>query len=86
MNLKPCGKNLLVQKRIVEEVKRGLLILPEDKPNFVVCDVLGVGEKVESFIEGDVILIQAFIGVEIEYEGIKLLVLDSGNVLAKVSQ
>jgi len=84
MNLKPMGKNILLEKR-PEEEKKGVLIVPLMTSKPLVCNVLGVGEKVElSLSEGDVIMLTPHSGFEIEFEDRKYLMVTERDIMARI--
>lgn len=83
MTFKPSGKNVLLEKKVVEEVKQGsLIIVPGQKSSTAICVVRGVGDKVELGLQcGQEIMMHSHAGYEIEISGSKYLIVDEQYIL-----
>lgn len=82
MNFTPSGKNVLLEKKAAEEVKRGVIILQEQKSSTTICTVRGVGGKVElDLVLGQEVMIHSHAGYEIDLSGSKYLIIDEQYIL-----
>lgn len=78
--LRAVGKRLLVKPE--ETKKEGTLILTNEKPKRF--EVIDVGDEVTRAAVGNLIYLDKYVGVEIDYEGQKYTVIDEQNILAKI--
>jgi len=87
--LKPLGTRVLLRE-LEEKGEQGGIILPEDAEGskFRRGEVLALGNAVGSEDEeiklkvGDTVLIDSFLGKEVEYDGQEYLIVKSTDVLA----
>ena len=89
MNIKPLSDRVLIEPTAAEEVTMGGIIIPEsakEKPLKGKIVAVGHGTKDEEMVlkEGDVVLYGKYSGTEIEFEGIKYLMMRQSDVLAIV--
>ena len=90
MNIKPLADRVLVLPAQAEE-KVGGIIIPDtakEKPQHGAVVAVGQGAKDEPMVlkEGDEILYGKYSGTEIEFEGIKYLIMRQSDVLAVVQK
>jgi len=88
MNIKPLADRVLVLPAQAEE-KVGGIIIPDtakEKPQHGKVVAAGQGTKDEAMIlkEGDEVLYGKYAGTELEYEGVKYLIMRQSDVLAVV--
>ena len=88
MNIKPLADRVLVLPAQAEE-KVGGIIIPDtakEKPQHGKVVAAGQGTKDEPMIlkEGDEVLYGKYAGTELEYEGVKYLIMRQSDVLAVV--
>jgi chaperonin GroES len=88
MNIKPLADRVLVEPAPAEE-KVGGIIIPDtakEKPMHGKIVAAGKGTKDEEMIlkEGDEVLYGKYSGTELEYEGVKYLIMRQSDVLAIV--
>jgi co-chaperonin GroES (HSP10) len=83
MNFKPSGKNVLLEKKAVEEVKQGsLIIVPGQKSSTTICTVCGFGDKIELSLScGQEVMIHSHAGYEVDLSGNKYLIIDEQYIL-----
>ena len=89
MTIKPLGDRVLIEPTAAEEVTMGGIIIPDsakEKPLKGKIVAVGNGTKDEEMIlkEGDVVLYGKYSGTEIEFEGVKYLMMRQSDVLAVV--
>lgn len=89
MSIKPLGDRVLIEPTAAEEVTMGGIIIPDsakEKPLKGKVIAVGQGTKDEPMIlkEGDVVLYGKYAGSELEYEGVKYLMMRQNDVLAIV--
>lgn len=89
MNIKPLADRVLIEPTAAEEVTMGGIIIPDsakEKPLKGKVLAVGHGTKDEEMIlkEGDVVLYGKYAGTEIEFEGIKYLMMRQSDVLAVI--
>ena len=89
MNIKPLSDRVLIEPTAAEEVTMGGIIIPDsakEKPLKGKIVAVGHGTKDEEMVlkEGDVVLYGKYSGTEIEFEGIKYLMMRQSDVLAIV--
>lgn len=90
MNIKPLADRVLVLPAQAEE-KVGGIIIPDtaqEKPQHGKVVAAGQGTKDEAMVlkEGDEILYGKYSGTELEYEGVKYLIMRQSDVLAVVNK
>lgn len=88
MNIKPLADRVLVLPAQAEE-KVGGIIIPDtakEKPQHGRVVATGNGTKDEPMVlkEGDEVLYGKYSGTELEYEGVKYLIMRQSDVLAVV--
>lgn len=88
MNIKPLADRVLVLPAQAEE-KVGGIIIPDtakEKPQHGKVIAAGNGTKDEPMVlkEGDEVLYGKYSGTELEYEGVKYLIMRQSDVLAVV--
>ena len=86
MNIQPVADRLLVLPAVAEE-KIGGIIIPDtakEKPMHGKIVATGNGTKDEEMIlkEGDEVLYGKYAGTELEYDGVKYLMMRQSDVLA----
>ncbi len=89
MNIRPLSDRVLIEPTAAEEVTLGGIIIPDsakEKPLKGKVVAVGQGTKDEEMIlkTGDIVLYGKYSGTEIEFEGIKYLMMRQSDVLAIV--
>lgn len=95
MKVRPLGDKVLVRRDEAEDRTESGLYLPEkskDKPKSGVVQSVGpgrineeTGERIApSLKKGDKVLFTSYAGTEIKLDGVDLLILDEGDVLAVI--
>lgn len=88
MNIEPMGARVLVRPLEKEAMTKSGLVLPEtakEKPQQGVVEALGTEEEMMTDLAvGDKVLYAKYTGTEIEVEGVKYLVLEENDVLARL--
>lgn len=89
MNIKPLSDRVLIEPTAAEEVTMAGIIIPDsakEKPLKGKVKAVGQGTKDEEMIlkEGDTVLYGKYSGTEIEFEGVKYLMMRQSDVLAVV--
>lgn len=89
MKIKPLADRVLIEPSAAEEVTMSGIIIPDsakEKPLKGKIIAVGNGTKDEPMVlkEGDVVLYGKYSGSEIEFEGVKYLMMRQGDVLAVV--
>ena len=88
MNIEPMGARVLVRPLEKEAMTKSGLVLPEtakEKPQQGVIEALGTEEEMMTDLAvGDKVLYAKYTGTEIEVEGVKYLVLEENDVLARL--
>ena len=89
MNIKPLSDRVLIEPTAAEEVTMGGIIIPDsakEKPLKGKVIAVGHGTKDEEMVlkEGDIVLYGKYSGTEIEFEGVKYLMMRQSDVLAVV--
>ncbi len=89
MNIKPLADRVLIEPTAVEEVTMGGIIIPDsakEKPLRGKVLAVGNGTKDEPMVlkEGDEVLYGKYAGTEIEFEGVKYIMMRQSDVLAVV--
>ena len=87
MNLKPLADRVVILPAPAEEKTVGGIIIPDtvkEKPLQGKVIAVGHGTKDEEMVlkEGDNVLYGKYAGTEIEYEGVKYLIMRQSDVLA----
>ena len=87
MNIKPLADRVLILSAPAEEKKIGGIIIPDtakEKPLQGEVVAVGHGTKDEEMVlkVGDTVLYGKYSGTEIEYEGVKYLMMRQSDVLA----
>ena len=90
MNIKPLADRVLILPAPAEE-KVGGIIIPDtakEKPLRGKVVAAGNGTKDEEMIlkEGDTVLYGKYAGTELEYEGVKYLMMRQSDVLAVIEK
>ena len=89
MNIKPLADRVLILPAPAEEKTIGGIIIPDtakEKPLKVEVVATGNGTKDEEMIlkVGDTVLYGKYAGTELEFEGVKYLMMRQSDVLAVV--
>ncbi len=89
MKIRPLADRVLIEPTAAEEVTMSGIIIPDsakEKPLKGKIVAVGNGTKDEPMVlkEGDVVLYGKYAGSEIEFEGVKYLMMRQGDVLAVV--
>ena len=85
MNLQATGIYILL-KRLPEEAKQGVLIIPEVKKKTPLCEVKSVGDLVKLAIaDGDLVMVNQHSGYEIEHEGQLYYLVKELEILARIT-
>jgi len=89
MKIQPLDDRVLVIPAIEEEKTASGLIIPDtakEKPRRGTVAAVGNDEDLQELInEGDVILYGKYAGDELSYDGKDYLILNRGDILAKLS-
>ena len=86
MTLQATGYYILL-KRIPEEAKQGVLIIPEVKKKTPLCEVKSVGDLVKLAVaEGDHVMVNQHSGYEIEHEGEQYYLVKEIEILARIKK
>lgn len=89
MKIRPLADRVLIEPTAAEEVTMSGIIIPDsakEKPLKGKIIAVGNGSKDEPMIlkEGDIVLYGKYSGSEIEFEGVKYLMMRQSDVLAVV--
>lgn len=89
MNIKPLSDRVLIEPTAAEEVTASGIIIPDsakEKPLKGKVLAVGSGTKDEPMVlkEGDEVLYGKYAGTEIEFEGVKYLMMRQSDVLAVI--
>lgn len=87
MNLKPLADRVVIKPTAAEEVTMAGIIIPDsakEKPLKGTVLAAGTGTKDEPMVlkAGDQVLYGKYAGTEIEFEGVKYLMMRQSDVLA----
>ena len=87
MNIRPLGDRVLIEPTAAEEVTMGGIIIPDsakEKPLKGTVLAVGNGTKDEEMVlkKGDTVLYGKYAGSEIEFEGVKYIMMRQSDVLA----
>lgn len=90
MNVEPLGERILVKLVEEEAITASGIVLPEtakEKPQRGEVIAVSEDELAEITVEvGDIVLFAKYSGTEIKIEGVEHLLLDMGDVLARVRE
>ena len=89
MSIRPLADRVLIEPTAVEEVTMGGIIIPDSaKEKPLKGKVLAVGNATKAepmqLKAGDTVLYGKYAGTEIEYEGVKYLMMRQNDVLAVI--
>ncbi len=89
MSIRPLADRVLIEPTVAEEVTMGGIIIPDsakEKPLKGKVLAVGNGTKDEpmQLKAGDTVLYGKYAGTEIEFEGIKYLMMRQNDVLAVI--
>lgn len=89
MNIRPLGDRVLIEPTAAEEVTMGGIIIPDsakEKPLKGTVLAVGNGTKDEEMVlkKGDAVLYGKYAGSEIEFEGVKYIMMRQSDVLAVI--
>lgn len=89
MNIRPLGDRVLIEPTAAEEVTMGGIIIPDsakEKPLKGTVLAVGNGNKDEEMVlkKGDTVLYGKYAGSEIEFEGVKYIMMRQSDVLAVI--
>lgn len=89
MKIRPLADRVLIEPTAAEEVTMSGIIIPDsakEKPLKGKIIAVGNGSKDEPMVlkEGDIVLYGKYSGSEIEFEGVKYLMMRQSDVLAVV--
>lgn len=90
MNIKPLADRVLIEPTPAEETTMSGIIIPDsakEKPLKGTVLAVGQGTKDEDMIlkVGDTVLYGKYAGTEIEFEGVKYLMMRQSDVLAVIA-
>lgn len=91
MNIKPLSDRVLIEPAPAEEITMSGIIIPnsaKEKPLFGTVLAVGNGTKDEEMVlkEGDQVLYGKYAGTEIEFEGVKYIMMRQSDVLAIITK
>ncbi len=91
MTIKPLGERVLIEPAPAEEKTIGGIIIPDsakEKPLKGVVIAAGNGTKDEEMIVkiGDEVLYGKYAGTEIEFDGVKYLMMKQSDILAIIEK
>ena len=87
MNVKPLSDRVLIEPAAAEEVTSGGIIIPDsakEKPLKGIVKAVGNGTKDEAMVVkvGDTVLYGKYAGTELEFDGVKYLMMRQSYILA----
>lgn len=87
MNIKPLADRVLIKPALAEEKTAGGIIIPDtakEKPLQGEVLATGNGTKDEEMVlkAGDTVLYGKYAGTEVEFDGVKYLIMRQSDVLA----
>ena len=89
MTIEPLGARVLIRPQEKETETASGIILPEtakEKPQQGTIEAVGDEEEMMSGLEvGDLILFPKYTGTEIEIDGVTYLIMEEGDVLARIT-
>lgn len=91
MNIKPLSDRVLVEPAAAEEVTVGGIIIPDsakEKPQRGTVKAVGGGTKDEPMVlkVDDTVLYGKYSGTELEYDGVKYLMMRQSDILAVIEK
>ena len=89
MNVKPLSDRALIEPVAAEQVTSGGIIIPDsakEKPLKGTVKAIGNGTKDEPMVvkEGDTVLYGKYSGTELEFDGVKYLIMRQSDILAVI--
>lgn len=89
MNVKPLSDRVLIEPVAAEQVTSGGIIIPDsakEKPLKGTVKAIGNGTKDEPMVvkEGDTVLYGKYSGTELEFDGVKYLIMRQSDILAVI--
>ncbi len=89
MDITPLDDRIIVIPSIAEETTASGIIIPDtakEKPRSGVVYKVGNDEELQELIsQGDTILYGRYAGEEVEFEGNDYIILNRGDILAKIA-
>ena len=91
MNVKPLSDRVLIEPAAAEEVTSGGIIIPDsakEKPLKGTVKAIGNGTKDEAMVVkvGDTVLYGKYSGTELEFDGVKYLMMRQSDILAVIEK
>ncbi|MCD6104021.1 MAG: co-chaperone GroES [Thermotogaceae bacterium] len=89
MKVTPLGERLLIKPIKEEKRTEGGIVLPDSaKEKPMKAEVIAVGEKVEDVDvkSGDKVIFSKYAGTEIKIDDEDYIIIDAGDVLAKIEE
>jgi chaperonin GroES len=90
MQIEPLGTRVLIRPLDKETTTSSGIILPEtakEKPQQGMIEAVGdVEEMISGLAVGDKILFPKYSGTEIKLDGVEYLIMEEGEVLARISE
>ena len=91
MNVKPLSDRVLIEPAAAEEVTSGGIIIPDsakEKPLKGTIKAIGNGTKDEAMVVkvGDTVLYGKYSGTELEFDGVKYLMMRQSDILAIIEK
>ena len=91
MNVKPLSDRVLIEPASAEEVTSGGIIIPDsakEKPLKGTVKAIGNGTKDEAMVVkvGDTVLYGKYSGTELEFDGVKYLMMRQSDILAIIEK
>ena len=91
MNVKPLSDRVLIEPAAAEEVTSGGIIIPDsakEKPLKGTVKAIGNGTKDEAMVVkvGDTVLYGKYSGTELEFDGVKYLMMRQSDILAIIER
>ena len=91
MNVKPLSDRVLIEPAAAEEVTSGGIIIPDsakEKPLKGTVKAIGNGTKDEAMVVkvGNTVLYGKYSGTELEFDGVKYLMMRQSDILAIIEK
>lgn len=93
MNIKPLGKNVVLEKYQVEETTSSGIVLPESSKDEDRARIVALGHKLEGkdkynelFSVGDTVVYKSFSGTTVELNDTEYIIVDIDDVLAVIEE
>ena len=91
MNVKPLSDRVLIEPAAAEEVTSGGIIIPDsakEKPLKGTVKAIGKGTKDGAMVVkvGDTVLYGKYSGTELEFDGVKYLMMRQSDILAIIEK